>query len=46
MFPLGPSRTSSPEEEEDKDVPDSGAGHNMSPFAFIFVTAAAMLYFN
>lgn len=41
-----PSRTPSPEEEDDEDVPDSGSARNMSPIALIFVTAAAMLYFN
>lgn len=41
-----PSRTPSPEDEDDEDVPDSGSARNMSPIAFIFVTAAAMLYFN
>jgi cobalamin biosynthesis Mg chelatase CobN len=41
-----PSRTPSPEDEDDEDVPDSGSARNMSPIALIFVTAAAMLYFN
>lgn len=40
-----PSRTSSAEDEEET-VPDSGSPSNMSPLALIFVTAAAMLYFN
>lgn len=39
-----PSSTSPADDEE--TVPDSGSPSNMSPLALIFVTAAAMLYFN
>lgn len=39
-----PSSTSPADDEE--TVPDSGSPSNLSPLALIFVTAAAMLYFN